>query len=518
MRRFFLFSNLFLLLAISQAFFPTARPVFSQALDSDRQGLEAVSERLSKEAIVEDLQTLIRYPELKSFPSVLEFAHLAEKRTIDGREITVWGPAIQAALDQNHGVYLPKADWIYYLDAPLTLDSNCTIHADAEARIHAVPGLKTCLVRNRHMLPGRIRPVYLEDDSTRDMNLTIHGGVWSQESTVRSESYGASDAKGSIPGSAGVLLFSNVAGLSITKVRVEKGAPFAVHVSNARDVFISDISVETNCDGVHFNGPLDRAVVQRLDCVRTGDDCIALNAWDWPQSGPALGPINRVLIQDCQSVSGSLKDVRLLPGVLEYPDGTTIDCPITNVVIRNVKGFNYFKMYAQSPAGAQHTCRVGTLDNIYFDNIQTVLTGPYRESWKKDFYGAVRPEAIGGVAPFSILANAKNLSFENLTVASSDAEGSPCIFYVGPESAAFRWNQTGPDGKRLEPIEIFMHDASCVVESIELRNIRNEKGELYPRPEELVKEVQLSLNPNYERVRPRGGSGFGKVLNVKVLP
>ncbi|MER2223714.1 MAG: hypothetical protein ABS976_19190, partial [Rhodococcus sp. (in: high G+C Gram-positive bacteria)] len=49
----------------------------------------------------------------------------------------------------------------------------------------------------------------------------------------------------SIPGSAGVLLFSNVADLSITNVKVEKGAPFAIHVSNARNVFISDIAVET---------------------------------------------------------------------------------------------------------------------------------------------------------------------------------------------------------------------------------------------------------------------------------
>ena len=479
---------------------------------------ETNSSRLSKEAMVEDLQSLIRYPELKNLPSVRDFEPLTEKKMIDGKEFKIWRPAIQAALDKHKGVYLPKSEEIYYLDAPLMMDSGCVIQADPEARIHAIPTLRTCLVRNRNMLPGRIRPVYLEDDASRDSDLVITGGIWSQESRVRSEHYGASDEKHSIPGSAGVLLFSNVANLSITKVRVEKGAPFAIHVSNAKNVFVSDISVETNCDGVHFNGPLERAVIQKLDCVRTGDDCIALNAWDWPQSGPALGPINRVLIQDCQSVRGSLKDIRLLPGVLKYPDGTTIDCPISNVVIRNIKGFNYFKMYAQSPAGAQHTCQVGTLDNIYFDNIQTALTGPFRESWKENFYGAMRPGDIGGIAPFSILANARNLTFENLTVASGCENGHPCLFYVGPESAAFRWGKFGPDGKRLEPLEIFMHDAACVVENIELRNIRNEKGEPYPEPEKLVKEVRLSLNPDYENTPPRGGSGYGKVLNVKVLP
>ncbi|MDO4583823.1 MAG: hypothetical protein Q4D62_06930 [Planctomycetia bacterium] len=476
--------------------------------------------RMSKQEIVEDLQSLIRYPEKRDLPDVHRYSHLTTTVTVAGKTYTLWRAAIQAALDEHQGVYLPRSEEIYYLDAPLLMDSNTTIQADADARIHAIPTLRTCLVRNRHMLPGRIRPVYLNDDSSRDQNLVISGGIWSQESTVRRESYGASDAQNSIPGSAGVLLFSNVSDLSLTHIRVEKGAPFAIHVSNAKNVFISDISVETNCDGVHLNGPLDRAVIQKLDCVRTGDDCIALNAWDWPQSGPALGPIDRVLVQDCQSIRGSLKDIRLLPGVLKYPDGTTIDCPITNVVIRNIVGFNYFKMYAQSPAGAQHTCQVGTLDNIYFDNIQTVLRGPYRESWTKDFYGAMRPTAIGGIAPFSILSNARNLTFENLTIASDgeNEKGHPCIFYVGPESAAFRWNQYDAEGKRLKPLEIFMHDSSCVVENIELRNIRDEKGNLYPEPEKLVKEVQLSLNPNYEKTPPRGGVGSGKVRKVTILP
>ena len=40
-----------------------------------------------------------------------------------------------------------------------------------------------------------------------------------------------------------------------------------------------------------------------------------------------------------------MKDIRLLPGVLVYPDGTKIDCPITNVVLRDLEGFNYFKAF-----------------------------------------------------------------------------------------------------------------------------------------------------------------------------
>ncbi|MBR5626725.1 MAG: hypothetical protein IKW74_03790, partial [Thermoguttaceae bacterium] len=466
--------------------------------------------RLSKDEIVNDLQSLIHYPDVSQLPNVWDYSSLNSTVTIDGKNYTVWRAAIQAALDEHHGVYLPKSEEIYYIDAPIQMDSGCVIQADPEARIYAIPTLRTCLVRNRHMLPGRIRPVYLDDDSSRDCGLTITGGIWSQESTERNEVYGASDAEQSIPGSAGVLLFSNVTDLSITKLTVEKGAPFAIHVSNARNIFISDISVETNCDGVHVNGPLDRAVIQKLDCIRTGDDCIALNAWDWPQSGPALGPINRVLVQDCQSIRGSLKDIRLLAGVLEYPDGKTIDCPIQNVVIRNITGFNYFKLYAQSPAGAQNSCRLGTIDNVYFDNIQTELTGTYRQDWTTDFYGAS--------APFSILSQVKNITFENLTITSDCENGHPCIFYVGPESAAFRVNERDKDGNLLTPIEIFMSDSSCVVENLELRNIRDRNGKPYPQPEKLVKEVQLSLNPQYPEVPPRGGTGSGTVKKITILP
>ena len=478
---------------------------------------DSASARLSKQQIIDDLQDLIRYPDKKALPDVRQYAHLKTTFVHEGKSYTIWRAAIQAALDEKKGVYLPASNEIYYIDGPIVMETDCTIEADPDARIFAVPTLRTCLVRNRNLLPGRIRPVYLDDDSSRDCRLTITGGIWSQESTVRSETYGASDVQSSIPGCAGVLLFSNVADLSITRLKVEKGAPFAVHVSNAKNVFVSDISVETNCDGIHFNGPLDRAVIQKLDSVRTGDDCIALNAWDWPQSGPALGPINRVLVQDCQSVHGSLKDFRLLAGVLKYPDGTAIDCPISNVVIRNITGFNYFKMYAQSPAGGQKTCQIGTLDNIYFDNINTAFKGKYRDNWTKDFYGNMDPSRVDGIAPFSILSNAKNLSFENLTIASDCKNGYPCVFYIGPECAAFGWNQRDKDGKLKTPVEIFMSDSRCVVENIELRNIRDENGNPYPNPEKLIKEVQLSMNPNYPAEKPRGGVGGGTVKKIVIF-
>lgn len=467
--------------------------------------------RLAKEEIVDDLTSLINYPKLNGLPNVREYESLKRTVEIGGEKYVVWTDAIQAALDEKKGVYIPKSDDVYYIDDPIYLDTDRAIQADPEARIYAVPDLNACMLRNRRMLPGRIRPVCLDDNSSRDFRIVVSGGIWSQEKKHRSEGDGASDRKRTIPGSAGVFLFSNVADLSITNVRIEKGAPFAIHVSNARNVFVSDVAVETNCDGVHFNGPLSRAVIQNLDCVRTGDDCVALNAWDWPQSGPALGPIDRVLVQNCRSVSGSLKDIRLLPGVLVYPDGTTVDCPITNVVLRDLEGFNYFKMYAQSPAGRQSECQVGTLDNIYVDNVKGTLECAPTAGWGPDFYGVGAKNKVNPIAPISVLSNSRNLTFENLTI--KKPEGDACLIYVGPECMQF-WVGSGENRR---PIDVFMSDATCVVENIELKNVRFEDGTPVPNPEKLVRAVRLSRNPKYPQEGPRGGDGGGEVRRVDVL-
>ncbi|MBR4834111.1 MAG: hypothetical protein IKU86_07255 [Thermoguttaceae bacterium] len=472
---------------------------------------DETEKRLTKEEIVDDLTSLIKYPELKDLPNVREYENLKRTVEINGKEYVVWTDAIQKALDEKKGVFIPKSDDVYYIDDPIYLDSDRAIQADPEARIHAVPNLNACMLRNRHMLPGRVRPVYLDDDSSRDFRITVVGGIWSQEKNHRSEGDGASDRKRTIPGSAGVFLFSNVADLSITNVKIEKGAPFAFHVSNARDVFISDIAVETNCDGVHLNGPLSRAVVQNFDCVRTGDDCVAINAWDWPQSGPALGPIDRVLVQNCRSVSGSLKDIRLLPGVLVYPDGTKIDCPITNVVLRDLEGFNYFKMYAQSLPGRQKECHIGTLDNIYVDNLKGALECAPTDGWDKDFYGVGVNNKVNPIAPISILSNSRNLTFENLTI--KKPEGDACLIYVGPECMQFWYGS----GENRRPVDVFMSDATCVVENVEFKNLRFEDGTPVPNPEKLVRPVKLSRNPKFPQESPRGGDGGGEVRRVDVL-
>ena len=464
------------------------------------------AQRLLKREIIDALSGLIKEPEARELPNLLDYADQTETVQRDGKEYTVWNRAISAALDEGAGVWIPASEQPYYIDRPIVMASGDSIRAEPQARICAVPGMKTCMVRNQHIVPGRAAP--LDTTAKPDTDLTITGGVWSQESTVRSETNGVSDADNPIQGTAGILLFSNVRRVSITHLKIEKGAPFAVHLSNGSDIYVSDVTVETNCDGIHLNGPMSRAVVEKIVCERTGDDCIALNAWDWPWSAPTCGPMNMILVQNCRTLGKALKDIRLLAGVLIYPDGQTLDCPITNVVLRNLDGFNYFKLYAQAPVGMAESCRVGTLDAVYFDTIRTPLTGTIRPNWTENYYGGT-PKSCGNAAPFSILSNGGLLSFENLTIATPpNADGTPCIFHVGPESA----NTNDPE----KPLDIFMSDAQAAVGTIALANIVGADGQPYPNPEKLVKEVRLSVNPDFPQSRPRGGVGSGTVERVTV--
>ena len=62
-----------------------------------------------------------------------------------------------------------------------------------------------------------------------------------------------------------------------------------------------------------------------------------------------------------------------------------------------------------------------------------------------------------------------------------------------------------------------MSDGTCVVENIELKNVRFEDGTPVPNPEKLVRPVKLSRNPKYPKETPRGGDGGGEVRRVDVL-
>ncbi|MDO5112918.1 MAG: hypothetical protein Q4E67_00930, partial [Planctomycetia bacterium] len=54
---------------------------------------EESPQRMSKQEIVEDLQSLIRYPEKRDLPDVHRYSHLTTTVTVAGKTYTLWRAA-----------------------------------------------------------------------------------------------------------------------------------------------------------------------------------------------------------------------------------------------------------------------------------------------------------------------------------------------------------------------------------------------------------------------------------------
>jgi hypothetical protein len=87
-----------------------------------------------------------------------------------------YNAAIQAVLDKNNAVHLPKRDQPYLLDGPIILKSGQKITADPDTVIQLKPGTNTCMVRNEHIIGFADKPV--PADTKPDTDIHIEGGIW----------------------------------------------------------------------------------------------------------------------------------------------------------------------------------------------------------------------------------------------------------------------------------------------------------------------------------------------------
>ena len=84
--------------------------------------------------------------------TLLRFTHLLRTETwterwpndsgeIESRTVTaaIWNDAIQATLDKDNTVHIPKREQPYYLDGPIVLKSGQRLIADVERRFGSSP-------------------------------------------------------------------------------------------------------------------------------------------------------------------------------------------------------------------------------------------------------------------------------------------------------------------------------------------------------------------------------------------
>lgn len=408
----------------------------------------------------------------------------------------IWSDAIDAALQCDDAVYLPRRDTPYYIDRPIVLSSGQSLFAEAEAEIRLVPGTGTCMLRNRGVMACPDGPV--PTDTQPDCDIVIHGGTWTTLATGPGESNGndrgRARTEAPCPGSHGTLLLHNIHNVWVRGCTISRCRPFGVQIGHAEGFLVEQVQYhEHRRDGVHVEGPASWGVVRGLSGI-TGDDVAALNAWDWHQYSMTFGPIDHVLVEDiAANPSARWGELRMLPGIKRFDDGTLLDCPVTHCAVRRVRGIHAIKLYAQpnleAPVGADRSVGVGRLEDIELSDI--LVSTP-------------APEHFPGDSPCTVQVHAdvQGLSLDRVRLEfNPDAFPNWRLVEVGPKSATYTYKADDPSTR----VEIFEPDLDCTVESLSITDVTYNDEPVSPQA--LLKQTDQPPNPDWPRTCPRGGCG-----------
>ena len=210
---------------------------------------------------------------------------------------------LQAALAVGGTIYLPPG--IISLNAECVIKPRTTLIFDPATILQRSSVSTFSLLRNESAT---------STDNTIDEDITIIGN--GARIAVNSDS----GSTASVPGTRGHLTFYNVRRLKISSLRgTDLGASnFFLHIANFENIEIAWCYVTgagSAKDGIHLNGGVDYWI---HDCrLRTYDDPLALNAWDYADLAPRIQPLRRGLIERCTFDDPGTRTgftARLLPG------------------------------------------------------------------------------------------------------------------------------------------------------------------------------------------------------------
>lgn len=393
---------------------------------------------------------------LTNYASIQDYAHLVRHEN----GLNVWTDAMQAALNEHQVVLIPSSDEVYYIDAPVVIPSNRHIEAACDARIRLVPGARLLMLRNAGTMDGTHIPV---DTSLRSVNISINGGRWEESNTVRL-GYGRTgmyDEERSLYGVSTCMLFSNIENLTLTNMVFVRCAAFGLQIGDVKNAVIENITFESCfADGIHINGNSENVLVRGIT-GEVGDDLVALNTYDWQNSSVNFGPGKCILCEDVVSPEGEgYKSMRLEQGIYTYDDGTQVDCSLTDVLIKGVRGIHTFKMYYQTPSyvigASPERGAPGSMDGIHFEDIVIDLSAPV-DGFDEYLYS---DPLRGWFGAFEMGSNIGTVTFEDIRLTlHPDVYPLSRMIVVGPKSV------------RVGEREIFDPYVSNEVDCISLKNI-----------------------------------------------
>ena len=449
-------------------------------------------------------ENAVRQAALKDRCSLADYCSFV--RDVNGT--SVWTVALQKALDEHEIVTIPAAGTPYLIDAPVLVPSNRRIEAKG-ATVRLLDGTRTLLLRNRAAADGTLAPI---PSGTGDDNIAVVGGRWEDWMTCR-KGYGGTGVfnlkpreTGNFYGVSTLFYFGNCSHVTVTDATFHRCSGFAVQAGDGKAFRFERIRFD-DCfaDGLHLNGNLRRILCRDIR-GKVGDDLVALNAYDWLNSSVNFGPQRDILCEDLELI---LKDgkgypaIRIQPAKYRYRDGTVVDCAISDVIFRRVKGIMTFKMYLQTPGyaiGAEHEwAEVGSGGNLFFEQIEIDLKRPI------DMFGGYKTSdpVRGHFGAFEFGANLTSVTLRGIDITfHCDRYPLSHLATVGPKSClAF-----SPPEK---PLEIFDPYVNCTVGEVRLEDVRCHGS----APRELVHATVFDdIN------RDGRSSGRGEILNLSVVP
>jgi arylsulfatase A-like enzyme len=408
------------------------------------------------------------------------------------REVTgeIWNDVIQATLSRSNAVHLHQRDQPYYLDGPIVLQSGQKLTADAKAEIRLKPGTNTCMVRNENIVGFADKPA--PEDTQPDTDITIEGGIWTTLNLAKDTNgnqLGHSAKQNPVPGTHGVILLHNVRKVSVRNITVRQSKPFAVHLGNIRDFTLDGLTLDRHGrDGVHVDGPASDGVIRNVS-GDSHDDPVSLTAWDWRQYSASFGAIHHLTIEHITGApegKRSTDAIRLLPGVKRFSDGSTLDCPIHDITLRDITDIRDFKLYDQPNLEVgrdkDFSHGIGKLKNIVFENLTFN-----------------RPGSI------QVHADTDGLTIREVKLLFAPPTGYH-LLELGPKSMTY---QGAPGTAPSRWTEIFSPDLDCTVRHVSITGVRTRESTSDLPIEQVVKIIEQKLNPDYPKTTPKGGTGKG---------
>lgn len=410
----------------------------------------------------------------------------------------VWSEAICRALAEHSVLHIPSSPVPYFIDRTVILPSNRKISAGREAVIKRASGFNCVMLRNEHNADGSAKN---ETSLLRDKNISVTGGVWDGNcEKYRRTPY---DENGSFSGVSACIFINHCDCIFVKDVTVINSGEFAIQIGDISNAVFENVTFDScHADGLHIGGKSSRIFAKNIS-GDVGDDLVALNAYDWKRSSVNFGAISSVFCENLVLAPQSkYKALRILPGKYFYGDGGTSDCTVSDVVIKDVRGINTFKLYFQREAHIFSEHRgcgaLGYADNIYFEDIEAFLAepidalAPYLESNPSN----------GHFSVFEFGAEIGNIEIENVR-ACIDKQRYPMSYFV----------QVGAKSVRDGNIEYFDPEIGGTVKNLTIKNSAvNSKAFTSENASQYICEIV------FDNIYGDGiSSSHGKIEKIKII-